>query len=67
MPLSPELLELTKKYRISTSFDDWQGRTVEVPEETVRAILTAMGAEEGKRTPLVRRSSPRTSSASPHR
>ncbi|HEY8319446.1 MAG TPA: 4-alpha-glucanotransferase [Amnibacterium sp.] len=43
--LSPELADLAHAYRVSTSFTDWRGRTVEVAPETIRRVLAAMDVD----------------------
>lgn len=45
MSLPPELRESARRLHVSTSFDDWQGRNVEAPEATIRAIVEAMGGD----------------------
>ncbi len=39
------LLELARTFDISTSYDDWQGHHVDVPEATIAGILRAMGID----------------------
>ena len=39
------LLELAKTLGVATSFEDWRKRTVEVPRDAIREVLTAMGAD----------------------
>jgi 4-alpha-glucanotransferase len=51
------LYELAATAGVSTSFDDWQGRTVEVPRDAIAEVLAAMGvAADGAdtSTPLPR-------------
>jgi 4-alpha-glucanotransferase len=42
---SDPLLELARIAGVSTSFDDWQGRTVEVPRDAIQEVLAAMGVD----------------------
>lgn len=42
---SPALVELAHAYGIATEFTDWRGQQVDVPEETVRQVLSAMDVE----------------------
>ena len=50
MPLvsssSAALVELAHSYGIATDYTDWRGRPVDVPAESVAAVLTAMGVSE---------------------
>src|SRR6266567_2086839 len=41
----PELIETAQAYRIATEYHDWQGRRVEVPAETLIAVLAAFGVD----------------------
>ncbi|GAA4178865.1 4-alpha-glucanotransferase [Gryllotalpicola koreensis] len=41
----PNLAQLASAYGVQTEYWDWQGQHVEVAEETLRAILTALGAD----------------------
>ncbi|HEY8590808.1 MAG TPA: 4-alpha-glucanotransferase [Naasia sp.] len=45
MALPDDLTALAEQYRISTSFEDWQDREIEVPEKSIRAVLAAMGVD----------------------
>jgi 4-alpha-glucanotransferase len=40
-----ELAELASAYGVQTEYWDWQGRHVEVSDDTLSAILTALGAD----------------------
>ncbi|MFC0680918.1 4-alpha-glucanotransferase [Lysobacter korlensis] len=42
---SDPLLEIAGSLGVSTSFDDWQGRTVEVPRDAIEDVLAAMGVD----------------------
>ncbi len=42
---SPALRDLARSYAVATDYHDWKGRPVEVPAETVTAVLTAMGVD----------------------
>ncbi|MDR2347441.1 MAG: hypothetical protein LBD90_02230 [Bifidobacteriaceae bacterium] len=37
-------MELAKKYGVTTDYINWKGQPTAVPAETVKAILTALGA-----------------------
>ena len=39
------LLELAGEYAIATEYWDWRGQHVQVSEETIRAVLTALGVD----------------------
>lgn len=41
--LTPRLTELAHAHGVATEFWDWQGRHTEVPVETVRTVLAALG------------------------
>ncbi len=41
--LTPALAQLAAAYGVVTKYEDWQDQPVEVPEETIVAVLTAMG------------------------
>lgn len=41
--LAPSLVELARRYGISTGYQDWTGRYVLVPERTLVAVLAALG------------------------
>lgn len=43
--LSNELLELAKAHGVATDYWDWRGNHVEVPEETIVAVLAAMDVD----------------------
>ncbi|TQM96120.1 4-alpha-glucanotransferase [Ornithinimicrobium humiphilum] len=45
--LSPRLAELARAYGVATEFWDWQGRHTQVSEETILAVLSALGVEAG--------------------
>ncbi|WP_298747370.1 4-alpha-glucanotransferase [uncultured Serinicoccus sp.] len=42
---TPALAQLADAYGIATEFWDWQGRHAQVPEETVVAVLQALGVD----------------------
>ena len=42
---SASLVELAHAYGIATAYTDWRGRPVDVPTESVAAVLTAMGVD----------------------
>ncbi|GAA4870896.1 4-alpha-glucanotransferase [Serinicoccus chungangensis] len=42
---TPALAQLASAYGIATEFWDWQGRHAQVPEETVVAVLEALGVD----------------------
>ena len=42
---SASLVELAHSYGIATAYTDWRGRPVDVPAESVAAVLTAMGVD----------------------
>ncbi|HET8602092.1 MAG TPA: 4-alpha-glucanotransferase [Segeticoccus sp.] len=48
--LSPQLVELAHAHGVATEYWDWHGRYVTVGEETVVAVLAALGVSAG--TPL---------------
>ncbi len=39
------MLELADPLGVVTSFEDWRGRTVQVPPDAIEEVLTAMGAD----------------------
>jgi 4-alpha-glucanotransferase len=41
----PELIEAARAYRIATDYHDWQGRRVEVPAQTLIAVLAGFGVD----------------------
>ncbi len=43
--MAPSLLELAGRFGISTAYEDWSGRRVDVPESTVIAVLAALGVD----------------------
>lgn len=45
--LAPSLVELSRQLGIATSYQDWSGREVSVPETTVVAVLGALGVPAG--------------------
>src|SRR4051812_14286576 len=45
MAVPSDLLQLAHRHRVSTEFHDWQGNQLDVPEETLRKILDAMGVD----------------------
>ena len=45
------LRELAATWGVATEYDDWRGERRVVPEDTVRAVLDALGATEGGRPP----------------
>jgi 4-alpha-glucanotransferase len=47
---SNELLELAKAHGVATEYWDWRGNHVQVPEETVVAVLAAMGVYASSRS-----------------
>ncbi len=50
--MAPSLVELAGRFGISTSYDDWSGRRIDVPETTLVAVLAALGiaaADEAER------------------
>jgi 4-alpha-glucanotransferase len=53
MAVPSDILQLAQQHRVATEFHDWQGTKVDVPEETLRKILGAMGVQttEAGRTP----------------
>jgi 4-alpha-glucanotransferase len=42
---SAALVELAHSYGIATAYEDWRGQPVDVPAETVSAVLGAMGVD----------------------
>jgi 4-alpha-glucanotransferase len=40
-----DLNELAAAYGVETSYIDWRGRPADVPPDTIRAVLTALGAD----------------------
>jgi 4-alpha-glucanotransferase len=45
MTLPADLAALADAYGVATEFTDWRGRTVEVPAETIVAVLAAMDVD----------------------
>ena len=45
--LPPSLVELARRFGIATEYEDWTGRLVPVPAETLVAVLAALGVEAG--------------------
>ncbi len=43
--LAPSLVELAGRFGISTAYEDWSGRRVDVPESTLIAVLAALGVD----------------------
>ena len=42
---SPELADLAASYGVATDYWDWQGRHTEVSQESITAVLTALGLD----------------------
>lgn len=40
-----QLVRLARGYRVGTGYTDWRGRTVEVPRDTIVAVLAALGVD----------------------
>ena len=49
--LDPALKALADAYGIATDYWDWQGRHVQVPAATVRAVLTALDVDASTQSP----------------
>lgn len=45
--LAPSLVELARRYGIATGYNDWTGRHVLVSEDTLVAVLAALGVAAG--------------------
>ncbi|OBF56169.1 4-alpha-glucanotransferase [Mycobacterium sp. 852002-50816_SCH5313054-b] len=45
--LAPSLVELARRFGIATEYEDWTGRPVPVPAQTLVAVLAALGVEAG--------------------
>ncbi len=45
MPVTPALAELAHAYGVVTEYEDWRDEAVQVPEETIAAVLGAMGVD----------------------
>ena len=45
--LAPSLVELARRFGIATDYEDWTGRSVPVPAETLVAVLAALGVAAG--------------------
>ncbi len=45
--LAPSLVELARRFGIATDYEDWTGRHVPVPAETLVAVLAAFGVAAG--------------------
>ena len=45
--LAPSLVELARRFGIATEYEDWTGRRVLVPEDTLVAVLGALGVAAG--------------------
>src|ERR1700759_4206222 len=43
--IAPSLVELAGRFGISTAYEDWSGRRVDVPESTLIAVLAALGVD----------------------
>jgi 4-alpha-glucanotransferase len=43
--MAPSLVDLAGRFGISTAYDDWSGRRVNVPESTLIAVLAALGVD----------------------
>ncbi len=54
-PLPSELAELARSYDVATDYHDWQGRPVDVPEETITRVLGAMGVDVADPASALRR------------
>lgn len=46
-PLPPQLTQLARAYGVATEYWDWQGAHVTVSEDTIRAVLAALGVQAG--------------------
>ena len=44
-PLAPQFAALASAYGVATEYTDWRGRHTQVPAETVRAVLAALGVD----------------------
>jgi 4-alpha-glucanotransferase len=42
---SPALLDLAREYGVATEYHGWKGALVPISDETLRAVLTALGAD----------------------
>ncbi|MFD0855032.1 4-alpha-glucanotransferase, partial [Actinomadura adrarensis] len=40
-----ELNRLARAHRVATHYTDWRGQDAEVSEDTLRAVLTSLGAD----------------------
>ena len=61
--MAPSLVELAGRFGISTAYEDWSGRRVDVPECTLISVLAALGvdaADEAKRNLAAPRTRKRT-------
>lgn len=45
--IDPALADLARRYGVATEFDDWTGRHVAVAEQTLIAVLAALGVAAG--------------------
>ena len=45
--LAPSLVELARRFGIATEYQDWTGRPVLVAEDTLVAVLAALGVAAG--------------------
>ena len=43
--MAPSLIDLASRFGISTFYEDWSGRRVDVPESTLIAVLAALGVD----------------------
>ncbi len=43
--IAPSLVDLAGRFGISTAYEDWSGRRVDVPESTLIAVLAALGVD----------------------
>jgi 4-alpha-glucanotransferase len=43
--MAPSLVDLAGRFGISTAYEDWSGRRVDVPESTLIAVLAALGVD----------------------
>ena len=42
---SPALLDLAREYGVATEYHGWKGGLVDIPAGTLRAVLSALGAD----------------------
>ncbi len=43
--MAPSLVDLADRFGLSTAYEDWSGRRVDVPEATLIAVLAALGVD----------------------